>query len=933
MNRRKFMGLAGAGITVGLSKPGLAELLEKSLPAGEAGKAYGAGHFGDWVTDRFGLPAYRYTCDQRTDPHAVSPTHKQYLAPTDHLHEVGNGRVIAVASNYGYVQVRQDEGSPKYLNDYCPEQNRFGAGLGYLTDGKEVLSTYYPGSASGDGTSFERALGEGYFQKVVKNGRYTVDQTIFTPFGNDPVVISLVKITNHGKEAVDARWVEYWGASNYQFSMRAGIDAAAVKDATLTAEFRRRFATRFEHSFEVAADGRGLLEKQRFLGRAADEEAIWAKVQVAEKIPDPAPGTSMEDLNPPHTFLVSLDGPVSGYATDGSAFFGAGGALAPSGLKEKLGNNIGAKGSESAHLLERSLRLEPGKTQTVAFLYGYLPEGMALDALVARYAAHPAGELEKSSAKWKSSGVRFSTPQEPWVEREVSWHNYYLRAGMTYDSFFREPILSQGCVYQYVMGFQGAARDPLQHTLPFIFSEPSIPRAIIRYTLKETQPDGSLPYGIVGSGVPMPSPFLPGDLELWLLWAVSEYVLATRDKAFLDEKIPMYPRQEVQAGDPTAGELTMRSFRHLVDVIGVGEHGLMRVLRGDWNDGIVVNLVPADLKDEVAEKGETSLNSAMACYVMEHYARLLSYVGDQKVAAEAHEKAEGQRQALRAQWEGRWFRRGWMGPHLGWIGDDQLWLEPQPWAIIGGAATAEQSATLVKAMDELVRKPSPIGAMIQSKGTPAFGSPIGSLENGGVWPSINGTLTWALAMQDGAMAWDEWKKNSLAYHANAYPNIWYGIWSGPDFFRSVLSPHPGETQFADLNSSDPKERFDWGANWTDFPVACLHQHAWPLYTTAKLLGIEFHERGLCVAPVLPMAEYEFTSALVGVQKTKSGYSGWYEPAAAGSWEIEIQLPQAERSRVTGVKVNGAAQALTEGTIRLKGTSEPGKALRWELNWA
>ena len=296
---------------------------------------------------------------------------------------------------------------------------------------------------------------------------------------------------------------------------------------------------------------------------------------------------------------------------------------------------------------------------------------------------------------------------------------------------------------------------------------------------------------------------------------------------------------------------------------------------------------------------------------------------------------KAQREALRAQWAGKWFRRGWLGPHLGWIGEDQIWLEPQPWAIIGGAATAEQSTTLVKAMDELVRKPSPIGAMIQSKGTAAFGSPIGSLENGGVWASINGTLIWALAMKDGAMAWDEWKKNTLARHAEAYPNIWYGIWSGPDFYRSVLSPHPGETQYADLNSTDPKERGDWGANWTDCPVMCLHQHAWPLYTTAKLMGLEFHERGLRLEPVLPLAEYDFSSALVGVKKSKSGYSGWYEPSVGGKWEVEIRLPEAEKARVREVKVNGVAQQLTKGgdSIRFKGESLPGKALRWELRWA
>jgi hypothetical protein len=929
MNRRKFLGLTGAGISLGLRTPAFAKLLQSREAVGQAAKPYGSGHFGEWITDRFGLPAYRYTCNQLTDPRAKTLTHEDFLAFNDHLHEVGNDRVVAVASNFGHVQLRQDEGAPKFLNDYTPEHNRYGGGIGYLTDGKVVLGTYYPGQ----GDSFERILGEGYLEKIVKGGGYTVDQTVFAPFGDDPVLISLVKIANHGKEEANLRWVEYWGASSYQFSDRALMEAGAMKDPKVTAAvFRRRFAERFEHHFEVAANGRGLLEKQRFTGRAAEEEALWAKVKAGAKVPDLAPGTSMDDLNPPNTFLVSLDGPMDGYATDGAAFFGSGGAQNPSGLHAKLANNASATGVESAHLMERNLTLQPGQTKTLAFLYGYLPEGFELDALVARYSADPAGALERSSAKWKTGGVRLTTPAEPWVEREISWHNYYLRAGMTHDSFFREPILSQGCVYQYVFGFQGAARDPLQHTLPFIFSDPAIVRGIIRYTLKEIQPDGSIPYGIVGCGVPLPSPFLPSDQEMWLLWALSEYVLATRDKAFLDEKIPLYPRQHAQAGDPTVGELAMRSFRHLVDVIGVGEHGLMRVLRGDWNDGIVESQVPAALKDEVAEKGESSLNSAMACYVLDHYGRLQSYVGDAKVAAEAKARAQAQRDALRAQWVGRWFSRAWLGPHLGWLGNDHLWLEPQPWAIIGGAATAEQSATLVEAIDELVRKPSPIGAMIQSQPTPTMTSPAGTLENGGVWASINGTLIWALAMQDGAMAWDEWKKNSLTRHAEAYPNIWYGIWSGPDFYRSVLSLHPGETQFQDPNSPDPKERSNWDIFWTDFPVMCLHQHAWPLYTTAKLLGLEFHERGLRLQPTLPMDEYDFSSALVGVRKSKSGYSGWYEPSVAGRWELEIQLPETERLRLRALRVNGVAQALTAGggAIRIWGASQAGKPLRWEV---
>ena len=55
------------------------------------------------------------------------------------------------------------------------------------------------------------------------------------------------------------------------------------------------------------------------------------------------------------------------------------------------------------------------------------------------------------------------------------------------------------------MGFQGAARDPLQHALPFLFSDPHIVKEILRYTLKEVRPDGSIPYGIVGHGIIVPA--------------------------------------------------------------------------------------------------------------------------------------------------------------------------------------------------------------------------------------------------------------------------------------------------------------------------------------------------------------------------------------------------------------------------------------------
>jgi hypothetical protein len=128
---------------------------------------------------------------------------------------------------------------------------------------------------------------------------------------------------------------------------------------------------------------------------------------------------------------------------------------------------------------------------------------------------------------------------------------------------------------------------------------------------------------------------------------------------------------------------------------------------------------------------------------------------------------------------------------------------------------------------------------------------------GGVWPSINGTLIWALARVNGKLAWDEWKKNTLAVHAESYPDVWYGIWSGPDTYNSHLSTYPGQTIFV---PPELKVKSSWTGGvklfWTDYPVSNMHPHAWPLYDIIKLIGLEFTEEGFILAPSLPKDEYD-----------------------------------------------------------------------------
>ena len=906
----------------------LQHTVPKSIPALAAataevsthprGSSYGSGYFGRWTIDSFGLPAYHYTCNQTTDPKAVLPVNEAWRSKTDHIHQIGNDRLVAVVSNYGHVQVRQDEGSPKFLNDYAPAQHRFGGGIGFLSDGDFVLSTYYPGGAE----SFERFFGSGYLRKQISGHQYDVDQVIFAPFGDDPVLVSQVTITNRSNTPARPRWTEYWGSRQYQFSYRALMEASIQGSADAAPQMRRDLSGRFGSHFERIRQA-GLLLHQSFSGRTPEEEASWRKVQTSlhqnpdgyfgGTVPPLAPGASMEDLTPPVTFLISLDAPVDSFATDAEEFF-RGGIRRPLGASVPLNNAAESNSAERAFFLQRELDMKSGQSQTLYFLYGYLPEGFDLDALIAKYSASPSSLLSNSSEKWKASGIALRVESEPWVEREVAWSGCCLRSALTYDSFFREHILSQGAGYQYLAGLQGAARDPLQHALPFIFTDPEVVRGILRYTLKEIQPDGSIPYGIVGAGVPMPCRYQPSDLELWLLWVASEYVLATRDTSFLEERIQSYPQHGSPRKQETVLDLLAHCYRHLTETIGTGEHGLQRIYNGDWNDSIVVNRFSPEQVAEVVAHGESVLNSAMATWVFEEYAQLLNYLGKPGYAEEVKAEAAAQREAVRRQWTGRWFRRAWLGRDLGWCGKEQLWLEPQPWALLGGCATDEQARNLIRSIDEMSRRPSPIGALLQSPADPTMKDEPGTGTNGGIFAAINATLIWALATVDGSMAWDEWKKNTLARHADVYPDDWFGIWSGPDAYDSILAKHPGSTA-------------------PDFPVLNMHSHAWPLYTATKLFGLEFDEHGLVLRPVLPAKAYNFSSSLFGLRKSAPArYTGWYEPRIAGRWQVQIELPREELSQVREVVVNSTPSPPQSSQNRLTftGMSAPGQPLRWEL---
>jgi hypothetical protein len=464
--------------------------------------------------------------------------------------------------------------------------------------------------------------------------------------------------------------------------------------------------------------------------------------------------------------------------------------------------------------LVSDLAIAPGETVELWFRAG-VPDGTRVED-PARLAAEDEAALRERLPVARAEGL-------PEAEREIPWHAALLSGGLSRDELIGGHTLNQSSAYLFVIGFNGAARDPLQHAIPLVYFEPARALSVLRNTSAWSNPDGELPYALDGSKEPVSLGFHPSDQSLWALALAAEYAAATGDLAAFASDLAYHPSY----GVPSASlqENLRRQFAFFRDGVGLGEHGHVRMRNADWNDAaIALSGVAPQL---MIEAGESVLNSAMAAWVLPRYAGLCERLGDTETARGARELGERLRQAVAGEWNGRWFRRAY-APGRGALGDDECWLEVQPWAVLSGAATEDQARSLLREIDGRLRAGSPLGARVRWP-VPGSGDVMGKPGEGtagGIWFSINMTLVWAAARLDPKMAGDEWRRMTLAGHTAAYPAIWTGTLSGPDAYNGVESPRAGEA---------------WGTSMLAmqaYPVANMHSHSQPLLAYLRLLGVE-----------------------------------------------------------------------------------------------
>jgi cellobiose phosphorylase len=562
--------------------------------------------------------------------------------------------------------------------------------------------------------------------------------------------------------------------------------------------------------------------------------------------------------------------------------------------------------------------LKPGESKTLRFVFGYAKARSAAK-IVAELIAARADRLEATAATWGREMPGLLVPESPWMDRELKWDYYAVASASLYDGYYQRHFIPQGGHYLYANGWNGATRDTAAYVQSLIYYRPEQAREILEFMMRSQERSGRLFYDLEGFGHRYLMPYRPSDLDLWFINAMTEYLFATRDFDFLDLEVPFYPKEKGETG--TVYEHLRRSFTHLVEEVGIGKHGLVKLKFHDWNDEMVFLVCgphPLDIL-LTARDGGSTLNTGMAIEILPRFAELAEMRGDMKSAGRARAWVEQLRPALREQWRGRYFNRAYSA--LGReYGADYIHLEGQIWPLLAGnVLTEEQTATLLQEIKTQLIDPSVLGMTISSTLEGKMFIKPGEMEEGGIWPAMNGPAMVALSRYQPGLAWQEFKKNSLAWHGEQYPKIWFGIWGGPDSWNSAASARPGETVKNPILALSAQQ----------WPVMNTHSHCQWLWAAARLAGLNPTAQGYLIDPKIP-GKFSFSSAVAAIAADGAGWHGSFRLQSDGKIRVRVKEPGGPyRVLAAGVPVEAKA---AQGWIEFELPLQKDQPASWAVNF-
>jgi N,N'-diacetylchitobiose phosphorylase len=530
-------------------------------------------------------------------------------------------------------------------------------------------------------------------------------------------------------------------------------------------------------------------------------------------------------------WLAPVGQEVVGYELDREAFLGPyRGYHNPLAVERGTCGGSTAYGDNACGCVQVDLDLAPGETQELLVLLGVGQAEIEGVQTRAEYGSleRASEELAKLKAEWHGILGQFvvRSPDADLDHMVNSWNAYNALVAFYWSRAASLIYAGRRDGFGY--------RDTVQDTLGVIPMIPEESRERLELMITGQESTGGASPLVKAFGhrpghmEPTPPQEVRSDDSLWLFNTVPAYVAETGDVALYDKVLPYADASE----DTVFGHLR-RALEFTLE--RQGPRGLPNSLRSDWNDCL-------------GRSGESLFVAFQLRYGLAVYADIAALLDRPEEIAWARAEMEKLDRTIQTHgWDGEWFVRTYradgrvVGSRQNEAG--RIFLNPQSWSVISGAATEEQARSAMDAVEEHLATEYGIALLAPAYGRVESGDPIygGALFNPGQKENaaiFNHTQSWAV-MADCILG-----NGDRAYrHYRSYM---------PSRFNDIAEVRQVEpyVHCQGTNSQFSPRHGAGGLPWLTGTVS------WSYYTaTQYILGIRAEAAGLRIDPCIP-ADWE-----------------------------------------------------------------------------
>jgi cellobionic acid phosphorylase len=386
------------------------------------------------------------------------------------------------------------------------------------------------------------------------------------------------------------------------------------------------------------------------------------------------------------TFFLHDQEPIAWEAKQ-EAFEGEGGLHHPSALLLDTLAKGDARYETPAAVLQYRLYLGAEQSRELRFIFGPAFDDAEIIQLRDKYLS--AQGFAKAKAEYQtyvSSGrgcLQIETPDQElnnfvnhWLPRQVFYHGDVNR--LTTDP---------------------QTRNYLQDNMGMSYIKPQVTRAAFLHALSQQEANGAMPDGILlteGAELKYINQIPHTDHCVWLPVCLKAYLDETNDYAILLEQVAS------SEGDKTY-TVFERISRAMDWLLSARDYrGLSFIAQGDWCDPM--NMVG------YKGKGVSGWLSVATAYALNVWADICEQQMQIESAKKYRADAQSINQAVNKYlWDGNWFARGITDDDVVFgVSKDiegRIYLNPQSWAILGGAASHEQRDKMLAAIEQQLETP------------------------------------------------------------------------------------------------------------------------------------------------------------------------------------------------------------------------------------